>query len=205
MKTSSSSSTGIPGLEIASDVISPELSARVREHLMNEGRHHASEIISDSERHLAPRLTSSYSDAPLSLDGMQRSLPWTDALAQVRDVVAQRFNIHVNYALANLYRDRSDHTGWHCDKASLHVPGSTIAIVSFGSTRSLEVRPLTGGATSQFELVDSSVALMDLNMQLTHEHRVPPEHRETGARLSITLREIVILPGYLTHSGQPSS
>jgi alkylated DNA repair dioxygenase AlkB len=136
---------------------------------------------------------------------MQRSLPWTDSLAQVRDVVARRFDAHFNYALANLYRDRADHTGWHCDKASLHEPGSKIAIVSFGATRSLEVRPLAGGVTSRFELIDSSVALMDLNMQQTHEHRIPPERRETNSRLSITLREIIILPKYLNHSDQPSS
>ncbi|WP_228287252.1 alpha-ketoglutarate-dependent dioxygenase AlkB [Rhodococcus ruber] len=187
------------------DVIRPELSARVCENLMNEDRHHVSEIITDSERHLASRLTSSYSDVPLLLDGMQRSLPWTAALSEVRDVIAQRFGAHFNYALANLYRNRADHTGWHSDKAWLHEPGSTIAIVSFGATRSLEVRPLSGGATSRFELIDSSVALMDLNMQQTHEHRIPPEHRETSPRLSITLREIIIHPDYLNHSDQPSS
>ncbi|MFD6397539.1 alpha-ketoglutarate-dependent dioxygenase AlkB [Nocardia sp. NPDC060249] len=185
------------GLTVVDGVVGTVLSGRIREQLLDADRHHRSEILIDSHRHLAPRLISSFSDVPLALDGMDPSRPWIPELADLREFVGLRFGLTFNYALANLYRDRSDFTGWHCDKAWLHEPGSTIAIVSFGATRTLAVRALGTDSTVRYPLSDSSVVLMSLPLQETHEHCVLAETEDVDMRLSITLRHIRILPEYL--------
>jgi hypothetical protein len=187
----------VAGLTLTANVVGSLLSARIRGQLFDADRHQHSEILLDSHRHLAPRLTSSFSDAPLTLDGMESSRVWTSELADLRNLISSRFGLTFNYALANLYRDHRDYTGWHCDKAWLHEPGSTIAIVSFGATRTLTVRPLGSESTLRYPLPDSSVVLMGLPLQETHEHCIPAETEDAGPRLSITLRHIRVLPEYL--------
>lgn len=131
------------------------------------------------------------------MEGMDTSQPWTPELAELRDAIGGRFATTFNYALANLYRDRLDFTGWHCDKARLHKPDSIIAIVSFGATRTLAVRPLGTKSATHIPLVESSVVLMDLELQATHEHCILAEPDDVDMRLSITLRHIEIRPEYL--------
>jgi len=193
----------INGLSLFSDVVDGELSCRIRERLLTEDRHRPCEIVINAQRHMAPRLTSSFSDVPLFMDGMDPSQPWTPELIDLRDLIGRRFGLTFNYALANLYRDGSDLTGWHSDKAWLHVPGSTIAIVSFGATRTLSVRPRGASSADHFTLTDSSVVLMDLDLQGTHEHCIPAETEDAGMRLSITLRLIEMLPEYLDEPATP--
>lgn len=200
---------GSCGVQLFEDVVNGSLADRIRTDLLRDDRHGASEIVVDAQRHLTPRLTSSFSDIPLTLDGMQVSRPWTVELSELRDLVETRFGLTFNYALANLYRNRSDFTGWHSDKAWLHEPDSSIAIVSFGATRRLAIRPVgrairpVGGDPIQsLELTDSSVLTMDLACQSTHEHCIPEESEAVGKRLSITLRHIKILPEYLDRDRQ---
>lgn len=197
MTTSNLLNGGVEGLSLLPGVVDASLSKRIRDELLTKDRHSTSEILIDSRRHPTPRLTSSFSDVPLSLDGMDTSRRWTPELHQLRDMISHRFGMTFNYALANLYRDRHDFTGWHCDKAWLHVPGSTIAIVSFGATRTLAVRPRGTTDVTRLQLTDSSVVFMDLHMQASHEHCVLVEPEAVDMRLSITLRHIQILPEYL--------
>lgn len=190
----------ISGLSLFSDVVDAALSQRIRQQLLHPKHHRSSEIVIGTERHPTPRLTSSYSDVPLSLDGMDTSQPWTVELSALRDTIGQRFGLTFNYALANLYRHRLDFTGWHSDKAWLHQPGSTIAIVSFGATRTLAVRARGTNSVTRLSLTDASAVLMDLDLQATHEHCIPAEPEDVDLRLSITLRHIEILPEYLDSS-----
>ena len=187
----------ISGLRLANGVVGADLAARIRERLLDKAVHGVSDIVMNGERRRSPRLTSSFSDSPLYMDGMSPSLPWTSELAELRDRIAGGFDLSFNYALANLYRDGRDHTGWHCDKSSLHVPGSIIAIASFGAPRTFAIREIGSREDHRFVLEDSSVLLMGLGLQRTHEHSVVVEEYDVGMRLSVTLRNIHILPEYL--------
>lgn len=188
----------VDGIRYYPNVIESDLVARVTDRLMRADEHAECEIIIDGVRHAAPRLVSSFSDMPLWLEGMEVSRVWTEELAQLRDAVADRFGLSFNYALANLYRDGEDHTGWHSDKASLHADDSKIAIVSFGASRTLSVRSYAEpGDVRSVVMEEGAVVVMDLAVQATHEHTVVRETETAGPRLSITLREIRILDDYL--------
>lgn len=188
----------IDGIQYFRNFVDENLSARIKRILMDEVAHSECEILVDGVRHPAPRLVSSFSDVPLSLDGMDVSRTWTSELVDLRDSVCEQFGLTSNYALANLYRDENDHAGWHSDKASLHVEGSRIAIISFGSPRTFAIRSYANPADVQtFIMEEGSIVLMSLGLQSTHEHSVPKESCPTAPRLSITLRDIKMLDEYL--------
>lgn len=192
----------VHGINYYPDVVDAGLCQRVKANLMNESAHSGADILIDGVRHRAPRLVSSFSDSVLKLEGMEDSQVWTPELADLRDRIASAFLLSFNYALANLYRDGDDYTGWHSDKAGLHLEDSKIAIVSFGAPRRLSVRSYEAPQDAQtFTMEEGSVVVMDLGVQATHEHSVLREEAPTGPRMSITLRKIRILDEYVPQTG----
>lgn len=188
----------VRGITYYPGVVDDCLCQSVKASLMDESAHSGADILIDGVRHRAPRLVSSFSDIVLSLEGMDHSQVWTPELAELRDRVSSVFSLKFNYALANLYRDGDDYTGWHSDKAGLHLDGSKIAIVSFGVPRRLSVRSYEAPCDAQtFAMEEGSVVVMDLDVQATHEHSVLKEEGPTGPRMSITLRNIRILDDYV--------
>ena len=138
----------------------------------------------------------------LKLEGIEDSQVWPPGLADLRDRIPTVFALSFNYALANLYRAGDDYTGWHSDKAGLHLNDSRIAIVSFGAPRRLSVRSYEAPQDAQtFTMEEGSVVVMDLGVQATHEHSVLREEAPTGPRISITLRKIRILDEYVPQAG----
>lgn len=189
----------VAGVEYYPSIVGADLASRIKADLLRDSAHADAEILIDGVLHPTPRLVSSYADAVLRLEGMQESHAWTEELSELRDLVASELGLTFNYALANLYRNEDDYTGWHSDKARLHVVGSSIAIVSFGATRRLSVRSfVTPDDVVTFDMEEGSVVVMNLTVQATHEHTVLKETLGTGPRLSITLRDIIIDDSYLT-------
>ncbi|WP_344225017.1 alpha-ketoglutarate-dependent dioxygenase AlkB [Kocuria atrinae] len=191
----------INGVSYYPAVVDDSLCERVKTALMDANAHSGADILIEGVRHPAPRLVSSFSDTVLGLEGMESSRTWTPELAELRDLVASVFSLNFNYALANLYRNGDDYTGWHSDKAALHLDGSKIAIVSFGAPRRLSIRSYEYPKDAQtFTMEEGSVVVMDLGVQATHEHSVPKEENPTDPRMSITLRKLHILDEYLRQS-----
>ncbi len=188
----------IDGVRHHPALVDDGLIGRINRKLLDPSTHDVASILIDGVSHPTPRLVSSYSDQVLRLEGMEESRIWTDELRELRDLVADELGVSPNYALANLYRDENDYTGWHSDKAGLHSRGSNIVIVSFGATRRLSFRPYSNPQEEiTLELDEGSAVVMNLDIQATHEHTILREVKETAPRLSITFREIVIEPGYL--------
>ena len=193
----------IDGISYYPSLIEASLCHRMKSVLMRESVHSGAEILTDGLRHQAPRLVSSYSDTPLNLEGMPESLVWAPELAELRDLVASTFSLRFNYALVNLYRDGDDYTGWHSDKAELHVAGSKIVIVALGASRCLSVRSYEAPQDAQeITMEEGSALVMDLDVQATHEHAVLRDSAAIGPRVSITLRSIRILDEYHPRAGR---
>lgn len=90
-----------------------------------------------------------------------------------------------------LYRDGRDSVAWHGDTIGRGATTDTmVAIVSFGSPRSLLLRPRGGGvgATREFRLGHGDLLVMGGSCQRTWEHAVPKTARAAGPRVSIQLR-----------------
>jgi len=88
-----------------------------------------------------------------------------------------------------LYRDGRDSVAWHGDTIGRSATEDTmVAIVSFGSPRSLLLRPRTGGPSLSFRLGHGDLLVMGGSCQRTWEHAVPKTAHHVGPRVSIQFR-----------------
>jgi alkylated DNA repair dioxygenase AlkB len=88
-----------------------------------------------------------------------------------------------------LYRDGRDSVAWHGDTTGRGARFDTmVAIVSFGSPRSLLLRPRGGGDSLRFPLGHGDLIVMGGSCQRTWEHSIPKTARPVGPRVSVQFR-----------------
>ncbi|MGW5669070.1 alpha-ketoglutarate-dependent dioxygenase AlkB [Micromonospora sp. NPDC003776] len=88
-----------------------------------------------------------------------------------------------------LYRSGRDSVAWHGDTLGRSAHSDTVvAIVSFGSPRSLLLRPRGGGESLRFPLGHGDLIVMGGSCQRTWEHAVPKTARPVGPRVSVQFR-----------------
>ena len=131
-----------------------------------------------------PRLISWYDDA--------RHLPvpvLVDARAALSAYYAPELGEPFVSAGCCFYRDGRDSVAWHGDTIGRGATTDTmVAIVSFGSPRTLALRPRGGGPSLAFPLGHGDLLVMGGSCQRTWEHAVPKTSRAVGPRVSIQLR-----------------
>jgi alkylated DNA repair dioxygenase AlkB len=142
-----------------------------------------------------PRLTAWYGDEGKSYtySGITRQpLPWTPALAQIKERVESIAQTTFNSVLLNLYRDGRDSIGWHQDKEPELGQNPVIASVSFGATRRFRLRhkrrkdvPLV-----ELDLTHGSLLLMRGTTQHYWQHQIPKTAKPVGPRINLTFRVI---------------
>jgi alkylated DNA repair dioxygenase AlkB len=102
-----------------------------------------------------------------------------------------------NYCLCNHYRGGEEYMGYHADDEASLDTTVPIASVTFGVTRSFDVRPrkkTNDGKKSRVARValgDGDLQLMFSPMQQHYEHAIPVEKRVSGERINLTFRRIV--------------
>jgi alkylated DNA repair dioxygenase AlkB len=89
-----------------------------------------------------------------------------------------------------LYRNGRDSVAWHGDTIGRGSSEDTmVAILSFGSPRTLALRPRGGGPTAlELALGHGDLVVMGGSCQRTWEHAVPKTARAVGPRVSVQLR-----------------
>ncbi|GAB7038738.1 MULTISPECIES: alpha-ketoglutarate-dependent dioxygenase AlkB [Catenuloplanes] len=88
-----------------------------------------------------------------------------------------------------LYRDGRDSVAWHGDTLGRSATSDTmVAIVSFGSPRTLMLRPRGGGESLRFPLGHGDLIVMGGSCQRTWEHAIPKTARPVGPRVSVQFR-----------------
>jgi alkylated DNA repair dioxygenase AlkB len=131
-----------------------------------------------------PRLVSWYPDA--------RAVPVpvvVDARAALSAYYAPELGEPFVSAGCCLYRDGRDSVAWHGDTIGRGATHDTmVAILSFGSARTLALRPRGGGPSTTFQLGHGDLLVMGGSCQRTWEHAVPKSARAVGPRVSIQFR-----------------
>ncbi len=111
--------------------------------------------------------------------------------------VEQALGFRPTNCLMNHYPTGEHTIGWHADDVTILAPGTDIAIVSLGATRTMQLRRGHDGAFhyTRLPLAHGSLLVMSAAMQADHKHAIK---RETGAgsRVSLTFR-------HLTHAPPP--
>ena len=90
-----------------------------------------------------PRLTAWYGDpgARYVYSGIvNEPRPWTAALAEVKDATEAASGVAFNGVLLNRYRTGRDSMGWHADDEPEFGDEPVIASVSFGGSRTFQLR-----------------------------------------------------------------
>ncbi len=87
------------------------------------------------------------------------------------------------------YRDGRDSVAWHGDNIGRgRCEDTMVAIVSFGSPRKLQLRPVGGQLALSHALGHGDLIVMGGSCQRTWEHAVPKTSRPVGPRISVQFR-----------------
>lgn len=108
-------------------------------------------------------------------------------LAEVRQVLGERYGVHFDSMGFNFYRDGSDSVAWHGDTKGPQVAETHIAILSVGAARPFRMRARNGSATRHFDLGYGDLLVMGGACQHQWEHGIS-KVRAGGPRISITYR-----------------
>ncbi len=99
-----------------------------------------------------------------------------------------------NVCVSNRYADQHNHLGWHADDSPEQDPAHPIAVVAFGATRELWVKPRGATGTvppeDRFALTPGALFVMPAGFQEVMLHRIPKHDRPCGPRISCTFRKL---------------
>jgi alkylated DNA repair dioxygenase AlkB len=133
-----------------------------------------------------PRLLHTYGvDAPLP----------HPALSEARDALSAHYRPELGEPFVTAgccyYRDGDDSVAWHGDNIGRGREQDTmVAIVSFGSPRKLQLRPVGGHIEVSHALGHGDLIVMGGSCQRTWEHAVPKTARPVGPRISVQFRPL---------------
>lgn len=140
---------------------------------------------------LVPRLECIYGDEGCeylySKSVLLKPLPWTEALAELRDRITAVTGYKFNIVIGNQYRSGQDSIGWHADNEQSMGHNPAIASVSLGAERKFQIKPI-GGKPTDFWLEHGSLLIMQPGCQATHLHQVPKTKKLVGTRINLTFR-----------------
>lgn len=144
---------------------------------------------------MQPRLTAWYGDGDksYSYSGItMHPIVWTDALLQIKQRIESVAATSFTSALLNLYRSGNDSMGWHRDNEKELGINPVIGSVSFGATRTFQLRDYNNKSViKSIDLTHGSLLLMRGETQHYWEHRVPKESNSFKERINITFRKII--------------
>ncbi len=142
-----------------------------------------------------PRLTAWYGDERSSYiySGIKNTpLPWTPAILEVKRAVERPSGIVFNSVLLNRYRTGKDSVAWHADDEPEFGDQPVIASVSFGGTRTFQLKhKKRKDLKASIELTHGSLLIMRGGTQAHWLHQIPKTAKRVEERLNLTFRAVV--------------
>ena len=141
-----------------------------------------------------PRLTAWYGDEGIryTYSGIENvALPWTPPLLEVKRAVEPPCGVVFNGVLLNRYRTGRDSVSWHADDEPEFGERPVIASVSFGGTRTFQLKHKTRKDKASIELTHGSLLIMRGGTQANWLHQIPKTARQVEERVNLTFRAIV--------------
>jgi len=179
-----------PDIVIQADFFTAGESARIFEQLKAQIRWRQDVMRFGRREVPQPRLTAWYGDDGKTYvySGINNHpLPWTALLLALRAKAEHFAESTFNSVLLNYYRDGGDSVGWHADNEPELGERPVIASLSFGATRTFELRRRTTGKVAKLPLTSGSILVMRGTMQHHWVHRVPKEPG-SASRINLTFR-----------------
>ena len=144
---------------------------------------------------MQPRLTALYGDPdrPYGYSGIQmQPVAWTEELLEIKDSIEKFSGEDFTHVLCNYYRDGQDSMGWHRDNEAVLGKNPSIASVTFGATRSFQIRNYQSKSHKiDIPLTHGSLLMMTGESQHHWEHQVPKTKKALGPRINLTFRKLL--------------
>ena len=144
---------------------------------------------------LQPRLTALYGDPKVryGYSGIaMEALPFTEVLEKIKVRLQEFTNLEFTHVLCNFYRDGQDSMGWHRDNEPVLGRNPTIGSLTFGATRSFQLRPCGKKEPKlSLELSHGSLLLMGGESQHFWEHQLPKTKKVLAPRINLTFRKLI--------------
>lgn len=140
-----------------------------------------------------PRLTAWYGDqnAIYSYSGIKLNpLAWITSLLIIKEKIEKVSQENFNSVLLNLYRNGQDSMGWHSDDERELGENPVIGSVSFGATRSFQLKHKKLNHLETIELTSGSFLLMKGQTQHFWKHQVPKTKNLCSERINLTFRAV---------------
>lgn len=144
--------------------------------------------------HLQPRLTALFGNEgkPYGYSNIvMQPHKWNALLTYIKQEVEQIVNCDFTTVLLNYYRDGKDSNGWHADNEKELGKNPIIASVSFGATRSFQLKHNSlPDQKLKIDLEHGSLLIMQGETQHYWKHQIPKTTRPIGERINLTFRII---------------
>lgn len=148
-----------------------------------------------------PRLTAWYGELPYTYSRvtMEPNPHWLPVLWTLKSRIEENTGHTFNSLLCNFYRDEKDSVDWHSDDEPSLGSCPVIASLSFGATRTFEMRkkplPEENGDYTYVERVKipldhGTLLIMEGATQADWQHRVPKEYHSRERRVNLTFRTV---------------
>jgi alkylated DNA repair dioxygenase AlkB len=143
-----------------------------------------------------PRLTALYGDPniPYSYSGIQmQATPYLPILVNIKNRIEQKISHPFTHVLLNYYRNGQDSMGWHRDNEKSLGKEPIIASLSFGETRTFQMRRYDNKSNKvNIELEHGSLLIMKGKSQECWEHQLPKSKGIFGERINLTFRNLIL-------------
>jgi alkylated DNA repair dioxygenase AlkB len=129
-------------------------------------------------------------DVPRLIARFAPGEPQPEELANVKRRIEDFLGTSFTSLSVQYYRDGNDSVAWHNDHREELAELPTIAVLSLGSTREMQVRSKARPRrTFSCDLEPGSLFVMSGRAQEFWEHHIPKVKRPIGARISVALRQ----------------
>ncbi|XP_004683627.1 PREDICTED: alpha-ketoglutarate-dependent dioxygenase alkB homolog 3 [Condylura cristata] len=155
----------------------------------------------DDVTYLQPRLTAWYGELPYTYSRitMEPNPHWHPVLCTLKSHIEENTGHTFNSLLCNLYRNEKDSVDWHSDDEPSLGQCPVIASLSFGATRTFEMRKKPSAEEDgdftyvervKIPLDHGTLLVMEGATQADWQHRVPKEYHSREPRINLTFRTV---------------
>lgn len=121
----------------------------------------------------------------------KHSLPWTNPILALKEIVEKKMALTFNSCLLNLYHSGEEGMAWHADDEKSLGENTIIASLSLGAERKFSFRHKKTRETISLVLAHGSLLVMKGETQTYWQHCLPKSARVKKPRINLTFRRFL--------------
>ncbi len=117
--------------------------------------------------------------------------PWSEVVLELKQKLEKELNTQFNGCLLNLYATGEIGMAWHSDNEPELAAEGIIASLSFGATRTFQLKHKQSGEKIDINLENGSLVVMDMHSQKHWMHQLKKETKIKKSRVNLTFRQFL--------------